>query len=124
MDSARSPDLSPIEHRDWDVLGRGMRANPPPPFGLNQMFQTVAARVASDPQGDSEEVGHVRGTAMLGLRPRQRRSHVLPTLFRCNDRFFDFVKQGGCPFNRKLQLYITLVFHGIILNLSTNEIRL
>ena len=58
--SARSPDLSPTEHRIWDVLGRGMRANHPPPFGLNQVFRTVAAGVASDPQGDSEEVGHVR----------------------------------------------------------------
>ena len=93
-----------------------MRANHPPPFGLNQVFRTVAAGVASDPQGDSEEVGHVRETAMLGLCPRQRRSHVLPTLFRCNDRFFDFVKQGGCPFNRKLQQYGIFVFHGILLN--------
>ena len=43
---ARSPDLSPIEHRVCDVLGRRMRANHPPPFGLNQVFRTVAAGVA------------------------------------------------------------------------------
>ena len=59
-----------------------MRANHPPPFGLNQVFRTVAAGVASDPQGGSEEVGHVREAAMLGLHPCQRRSHVLLTLFR------------------------------------------
>ena len=95
MDSARSPDLSPTEHRDWDVLERGMRANHPPPFGLNQVFRTVrAAGVASDPQGDYEEVGHVREAAMLGLHPRQRRSHVLLILFRCNDRISHFVKRG------------------------------
>ena len=57
---ARSTGLSPTEHQVWDVLGRGMWANHPPPFGLNQVFRTVAAGVASDPQGDSEEVGHVR----------------------------------------------------------------
>ena len=70
------------------------RANHPPPFGLKQMFQTVAAGVASDPQGDSEEAGHVREAAMLGLHPRQRRSHVLLILFRCNDRISHFVKRG------------------------------
>ena len=86
MDSARSPDLSPREDRVWDVLGRAMRANHPPPFGLNQVFQTVAAGVATDPQGDSEEVSHVREAAMLALHPRQRRSHVLLTLLSCNDR--------------------------------------
>ena len=121
MDSARSPDLSPREDRVWDVLGRAMRANHPPPFGLNQVSRTVAAGVASDPQGDSEEVSHVREAAMLALHPRQRRSHVLLTLFRCNDRFSDFVKQGGCPFNRKIQLYETFVFREILLNRSTNK---
>ena len=44
---------------------------------------------------DSEEVGHVREAAMLGLHPRQRRSHVLLALFRCNDRISHFVKGGG-----------------------------
>ena len=88
MDSARSPDLSPTQHRVCDVLGRGTRANHPPPFGLNQVFRTVAAGVASDHKGDSEEVGHVREAAMLGLHPRQRRSHVLLALLSCNDRIF------------------------------------
>ena len=85
-----------------------MRANHPPPFGLNQVFRTVAAGVASDPQGDSEEVGHVREAAMLGLHPRQRRSHVLLTLLRVG---------GGGGFNRTFQLYGT----GNFVNLSTNK---
>ena len=52
------------------------------------MFQTVAAGVASGPQGDSEEVGYVCEAVMLGLHPRQRRSHVLLALLSCNDRIF------------------------------------
>ena len=32
---------------------------------------------------------------MLGLHPRQRRSHVLLTLFRCNDRISHFIKREG-----------------------------
>ena len=63
----------------------------------------------SDPQGDSEEVGHVREAAMLGLHPRQRRSHVLLTLLR--------VGRGGGGFNRTFQLYGT----GNFVNLSTNK---
>lgn len=35
-----SPDLNPIEHV-WDVLGRRIRANHPPPPNLNVLFQTL-----------------------------------------------------------------------------------
>ena len=37
---ARSPDLSPIEHV-WGVLEWRMRANHPPPYDLNHMFQIL-----------------------------------------------------------------------------------
>ena len=46
---SRSPDLNPIEHL-LGVLGRRIRANPPPPPNLNVLFQTVQQEWQAIPQ--------------------------------------------------------------------------
>ena len=42
---SRSPNLNPVEHL-WDVLGRRIRANHPPPPNLNVLFQTLVIQIA------------------------------------------------------------------------------
>lgn len=46
---ANSPDLSPIEHL-WDVLGRAVRRNYPPPVNLQQLVQFLQQEWAAIPQ--------------------------------------------------------------------------
>ena len=46
---ACSPDLNPIEHL-WDALGRGLRANHPPPVNLVQLYEFLDAEWQAIPQ--------------------------------------------------------------------------
>lgn len=46
---ARSPDLNPIEHL-WDLLGRRVRANHPPPANLQQLFRFLQQEWDAMPQ--------------------------------------------------------------------------
>lgn len=46
---ARSPDLNPIEHL-WDILGRRVRANHPPPANAAVLFQLLQQEWAAIPQ--------------------------------------------------------------------------
>ncbi|KAK7099880.1 hypothetical protein V1264_022924 [Littorina saxatilis] len=51
---SRSPDLNPIEHL-WDVLGRLIRANHPPPPNLNVLFHTLQQEWQAIPQNTLQQ---------------------------------------------------------------------
>lgn len=54
---ARSPDLAPIEHL-WDVLGRAIRDNHPPPVNVDQLFQFLQQEWQAIPQATLQTLVH------------------------------------------------------------------
>ena len=64
---SRSPDLNPVEHL-WDILGRRIRANHPPPPNLNVLFQTLQQEWQAIPQNTLQTlVRSMRQRCLAGI---------------------------------------------------------
>ena len=63
-----------------------MRANYPPPYDLNQMFQILQQKWQAIPRDTLGTLVTSMKQHCLGLQPRQRWTLTLLTLFKCNDR--------------------------------------